>query len=174
MSGQPIDDYSAPSSSNIGIHQLARSLDFGLCTLEIYNAKNTDTGEYSVIAKNKFGHCTTSAYLRVTGGREQSPERPMIWRATEDVQVAPGAEAAELRWRVTGWPLPSVHAFPQIALPWLVRPIGAASYVELIVDVEHPPPKAAPSERQLPHAFYSAAFAVAADHCHMAAERRHT
>ncbi|XP_022701747.1 twitchin-like isoform X2 [Varroa jacobsoni] len=92
-------------------HFIVSMLDFGLCTLEIYNAKNTDTGEYSVVAKNRFGHCTTSAYLRVTGGREESPERPIVWRATETVQVTTGAEIAELRWRVAGWPLPSIHVY---------------------------------------------------------------
>lgn len=100
---------SITSLNGITICHCSRQLDFGLCTLEIYNAKNTDTGEYSVIAKNRFGHCTTSAYLRVTGGREESPERPVIWRESEEVRVIPGARYAQLHWRVLGWPLPSIR-----------------------------------------------------------------
>lgn len=45
------------------------------------------------------------------GGREESPERPIVWRATETVQVTTSAEIAELRWRVAGWPLPSIHVW---------------------------------------------------------------
>lgn len=44
----------------------------------------------------------------VKGGREQSPEKPRIFRERETVSAPRGRET-NLNWSVRGWPLPSIH-----------------------------------------------------------------
>ncbi|XP_028967798.1 titin [Galendromus occidentalis] len=94
-------------------HFVVSMLDFNLCTLEIYSVRSTDTGEYSLVAKNPFGECSTSAYLRVTGSREESPEKPRIRREKEAVLATKDGKT-DLNWNVRGWPLPSVQVYHEL------------------------------------------------------------
>lgn len=81
--------------------------DFGLCSLEIYNVKPGDTGEYTCHAVNAYGDDTTSAYLRVTGEREVTPEEPKFESCAPDLTVKPGGKAV-FSWRATGSPTPTL------------------------------------------------------------------
>lgn len=81
--------------------------DFGMCSLEIYNVKPDDTGEYTCHAVNAYGDATTSAYLRVTGEREETPEEPRFESCAPDLSVRPGGRAV-FSWRATGSPMPTL------------------------------------------------------------------
>ncbi|KAK8777263.1 hypothetical protein V5799_029392 [Amblyomma americanum] len=81
--------------------------DFGMCSLEIYNVKTDDTAEYTCHAVNAYGDATTSAYLRVTGEREVTPEEPKFESCAPDLTVRPGGKAV-FSWRATGSPTPTL------------------------------------------------------------------
>ncbi|XP_076369536.1 cell adhesion molecule DSCAM-like isoform X2 [Tachypleus tridentatus] len=84
-----------------------RSYDFGLCSLEIYNAKPSDTGQYTCVATNCFGTCSTTGYLRVGGERERSPESPRFEKLASDVTAVIGTTVT-LEWLARGVPPPRV------------------------------------------------------------------
>ncbi|CAN7939459.1 unnamed protein product [Ixodes hexagonus] len=79
--------------------------DYGLCSLEIFNLKPGDTGEYTCHATNAYGEATTSAYLRVTGHRDLTPEEPKFESCAPDLTVRPG-EKAVFSWKASGCPPP--------------------------------------------------------------------
>ncbi|XP_072142441.1 uncharacterized protein [Dermacentor andersoni] len=81
--------------------------EFGMCSLEIYNVKPDDTAEYTCHAVNAYGDATTSAYLRVTGEREETPEEPKFESCAPDLTVRPGGRAV-FSWRATGSPAPTL------------------------------------------------------------------
>lgn len=81
--------------------------DFGMCSLEIYNVKPDDTAEYTCHAVNAYGDATTSAYLRVTGERDDTPEEPRFESCAPDLSVRPGGKAV-FSWRATGSPTPTL------------------------------------------------------------------
>ncbi|KAL1422275.1 hypothetical protein MTO96_022153 [Rhipicephalus appendiculatus] len=81
--------------------------DFGMCSLEIYNVKPDDTAEYTCHAVNAYGDATTSAYLRVTGERDETPEEPRFESCAPDLSVRPGGKAV-FSWRATGSPTPTL------------------------------------------------------------------
>ncbi|XP_064474530.1 titin homolog isoform X2 [Ornithodoros turicata] len=81
--------------------------DYGLCTLEIYNVKHEDTGEYICMAMNPFGKATTCAYLRVAGYREPSPKEPKFDSCPSDVTANAGGTAVFV-WEFSGCPSPTI------------------------------------------------------------------
>ncbi|XP_049270135.1 titin-like [Rhipicephalus sanguineus] len=81
--------------------------DFGMCSLEIYNVKPDDTAEYTCYAVNAYGDATTSAYLRITGERDETPEEPRFESCAPDLSVRPGGKAV-FSWRATGSPTPTL------------------------------------------------------------------
>lgn len=81
--------------------------DYGLCSLEIFNLKPADTGEYTCTATNAYGEATTSAYLRVTGERELTPEEPKFESCAPDLTVRAGGKAV-FSWKASGSPLPTL------------------------------------------------------------------
>ncbi|KAG0410790.1 hypothetical protein HPB47_012088, partial [Ixodes persulcatus] len=67
--------------------------DYGLCSLEIFNLKPADTGEYTCTATNAYGEATTSAYLRVTeeGSSDFQEERRRLEKIhVDDRRSVPG------------------------------------------------------------------------------------
>lgn len=88
-------------------HLAVDMYEFGLCSLEIYNAKPSDTGQYTCVATNCFGTCSTSGYLRVGGERERSPESPRFEKLASDVTAVIGTTIT-LEWLVRGVPPPRV------------------------------------------------------------------
>ncbi|XP_042144924.1 twitchin [Ixodes scapularis] len=81
--------------------------DYGLCSLEIFNLKTADTGEYTCTATNAYGEATTSAYLRVTGERDLTPEEPKFESCAPDLTVRAGGKAV-FSWKASGSPLPTL------------------------------------------------------------------
>lgn len=85
----------------------AVNFDYGLCSLEIYNVKHEDTGEYLCLAVNPYGQATTCAYLRVAGYREPSPREPKFDSCPSDVTVNSNGTAVFV-WKFSGFPAPAV------------------------------------------------------------------
>ncbi|XP_055931679.1 titin homolog isoform X2 [Argiope bruennichi] len=84
-------------------------VEFGVY-MDIFNAKSTDSGEYTCIATNCYGSARTQSYLQVVGNREVSPEEPKFLKSPEDISCSPG-ESVVMEWRITGTPMPHVIWF---------------------------------------------------------------
>ncbi|GFT67977.1 titin [Nephila pilipes] len=84
-------------------------VEFGLY-MDIFNAKSTDSGQYTCIATNRHGSAQTQAYLQVIGDREVSPEEPKFLRSPDDLSCHPG-ESVVLEWKTSGTPTPHVMWF---------------------------------------------------------------
>ncbi|KAG8183730.1 hypothetical protein JTE90_002794 [Oedothorax gibbosus] len=113
ISGEPIPDIvwmkngkPLPNSSRYVCSNLE---EYGLF-IDIYNAKSTDSGEYTCIATNQHGSEHSSAYLQVVGQRENSPEEPNFVKSPDDLSVA-AKDTFVLEWKVTGMPFPAVTWF---------------------------------------------------------------
>ncbi|GFV52217.1 hypothetical protein TNCV_3777891 [Trichonephila clavipes] len=84
-------------------------VEFGLF-MDIFNAKSTDSGQYTCIATNCHGSTQTQAYLQVVGERELSVEEPKFLKSPDDFSCHTG-ESVVLEWKTSGTPTPHVVWF---------------------------------------------------------------
>ncbi|GFR22944.1 titin, partial [Trichonephila clavata] len=84
-------------------------IEFGLY-MDIFNAKSTDSGQYTCIATNCHGSTQTQAYLQVVGEREVSPEEPKFLKSPDDLSCHMG-ESVVMEWKTSGTPTPHVMWF---------------------------------------------------------------
>ncbi|GBM43953.1 Twitchin [Araneus ventricosus] len=95
-----------PESSR---YMLGNLVEFGVY-MDIFNAKSSDSGEYTCIATNCYGSAQTQSYLQVIGNREVSPEEPKFLKSPEDISCRTG-ESIVMEWKITGTPMPHVIWF---------------------------------------------------------------